>query len=101
MILILVSFEKIEHAERAANYLIDQKLAACVELYPVKNFYVWKGEKMAANEVSGIIKTEEDKFEPIKNELQKLLGYEIPQIIKVDATANESYLAWVKKAVGS
>lgn len=101
MILILVSFENDTDAQKAANYLIDNKLAACVELYPVQNFYYWKGEKVSAQEVSGVIKTEDGYFERVKEALEKKLPYEIPQIIKIDATANESYLKWVKESVKS
>lgn len=100
MILILVSFEEMEHAERTANYLIDNKLAACVEIYPVKNFYVWKGEKMAANEVSGVIKTDDGYFDKVRTALEKILPYEIPQIIEVKAeNANESYIKWLKRSI--
>lgn len=99
MEVILVSFESLEDAEKAANYLIDNKFSACVEIFPVTNFYIWKGEKMKANEVSGIIKTEDGYFEKIKEALGKILPYEIPQIIKLDATANENYLKWVKESI--
>lgn len=96
MILILVSFESQEDAEKAANYLVDNKLASCVELYPVTNFYYWKGEKVKASEIFGVIKTTEEKFEEVKNALEEILPYETPQIIKLDATANEKYEEWVK-----
>ena len=100
MILILVSFENNKDAEKAANYLIDNKLAACVEIYPVKNYYTWKGEKVAADEFSGIIKTDDGYFEKVRTALEKLLPYEIPQIIEVKAErANESYLKWVTESV--
>ena len=100
MILILVSFESNEDAERCANYLIDNKLAACVEIYPVKNFYVWKGEKVAANEFSGIIKTEDGYFEKVEQALKKILPYEIPQIVEIKASnANKVYLDWLQKQV--
>lgn len=98
--MILVSFESMTDAEKAAENLIDSHLAACVELYPVTNFYVWKGEKVKATEISGIIKTEDGYFEKVKTALEKILEYETPQIIKINATANESYLNWVKEAVG-
>lgn len=96
MELILVSFESLEDAEKTANHLIDNKLAACVELYPVTNFYMWKGEKIKSSEFSGVIKTADGMFEKVKTELEKILPYEIPQIIKVDAAANENYLSWVR-----
>lgn len=96
MILIIVSFESQEDAEKAANYLVDNNLAACVELYPVTNFYFWKGEKVKASEISGVIKTVEENYEKVKNALEEILSYEIPQIIKLNATANEKYEKWVK-----
>ncbi len=99
MILILVSFESKKDAEKTANYLIDNKLAACMELYPVKNFYFWKGKKQIADEISGIIKTEGGYYKKVKDAIKKILPYKIPQIIKLDATANKSYLNWVKKSL--
>ncbi|MGE5042465.1 MAG: divalent-cation tolerance protein CutA [Candidatus Levyibacteriota bacterium] len=99
MILILVSFESEEDVEKAAEYLIDNHLAACVEVYPVKNYYMWKGEKIAAKEFSAVIKTEDGYFEKVKEALEKILPYEIPQLIKLEATANEKYLEWVKESV--
>lgn len=100
MIIVLVSFENITDAEKAANHLIDHKLAACVEIFPVTNFYKWKGEKTKASEVSGIIKTDDGYFEEVKEALEKILPYEIPQIIEIEAkSVNESYLTWIKEAV--
>lgn len=98
MILILVSFEEMEHAENAANYLLDHKLAACVEIFPVTNFYVWEGKKQKNSEISGIIKTDDGLFEKVKAALEEILPYDIPQIIKLEATANENYLNWVKES---
>ena len=100
MILIIVSFETNEDAEKTANYLIDKKLAACVEIYPVKNFYMWKGEKVAADEVTGVIKTEDGYFQKIETTIKEILPYEIPQIIEVKAeNVNEPYLKWLKESI--
>lgn len=101
MILILVSFENQKDAERAANYLVDNELAACVEVFPVKSFYYWKSEKMnGVEEVSAIIKTDDGYFEKVKRALEKILPYEIPQIIEIKTgDVNESYLKWVKDSL--
>lgn len=98
MIIIFVSFEEMEHAEKAANYLLDQKLAACIEIFPVTNFYIWEKKKQKNSEISGIIKTTSENYEKVKEALEKILPYDIPQIIKIDATANESYEKWVKES---
>jgi len=100
MIVVFVSFETQEHAEKVANYLIDKKIAACVSLIPVKSYYFWKGEKMTPHEVEAIIKTEHDKFPLIEKSIQDLLAYEIPQIIAIDTTiVNPSYQKWLQETI--
>ncbi len=100
MILIFVTFENRKDAEKAANYLVDNKLAACFEIFPVKSFYYWKGEKVNPEEISGIIKTDDGYFEKVRTALEKILPYEIPQIIEVKSEgANESYLKWLKDSL--
>lgn len=100
MILVYVSFESKKDAEKTANHLIDNHLAACVEIFPVTNFYIWEGKKVKGAEFSGIIKTDDSYFEKVKTELEKILPYDIPQIIEVKASnVNESYLKWLKESV--
>lgn len=100
MILIFVIFESREDAEKSSDYLIENKLAACIETFPVQSHYYWKGEKVNAAEISGIIKTDDGYFEKVAAALKEILPYEIPQIIEVKAErANESYLKWVKESV--
>jgi len=100
MILILVSFENDKDADKTANYLIEHKLAACVELYPVKNYYMWKNEKVAAEEITGIIKTDDGYFEKVENALKQILPYETPQIIEIKAgNVNKPYLEWLKDSL--
>ncbi len=100
MILVFISFESKEDGEKVANYLVDNKLAACVSLVPVQSFYYWKGEKMIIEEYEAIIKTKKSQFVSIENAIKELLPYEIPQIIAVDAVnANKSYLMWVNESL--
>lgn len=100
MVLIFISFENIKDADKVANILIDKKLAACVSLFSATNFYYWKKKKVKAEEIESIIKTADDKFETVKSEIEKLLPYEIPQIIsiKVDK-ANDSYVKWLEEGI--
>lgn len=100
MILIFVSFESNEDAERTANYLLDNKLAACIEIFPVKNYYIWEGKKQKNDEFTGIIKTDNEFFSKVEKALKEILPYEIPQIIEIKTSnINESYLKWVKKTL--
>lgn len=67
---------------------------------PSSRFIFGKEKKLTPNEISGIIKTDDGYFEKVKEALEKILPYEVPQIIQVDvATANKSYLDWIKESV--
>lgn len=100
MIIIFVSFEKKEDAQKVAHYLIDKKLAACVSFMPVESVYVWDGKKNHNSEIEAIIKTTEEKYDELEKAIKELVSYDIPQIIAVKPEkVQEKYLAWVKYAV--
>ena len=100
MILIFISCGNKEHAEKVADYLIDSRLAACVSLIPVRSYYFWKGKKVIPDEFEAIVKTKEENFDKIQKAIEKLLSYEIPQLIAVDAiNVNKKYLAWLEEAI--
>lgn len=100
MILVFVSFENREHAQKVANYLIEHRLAACVSLIPVESYYWWKGKKMIVNEVEAIVKTKKENFAKIEKAMKELLPYRVPQLIAVDVKdANKPYLAWLNEEV--
>ena len=98
MILIFVSFETKEDAEKVADYLVEKRLAVCVSLIPVRSYYFWKGKKLTPDEIEGIVKTKEENFDKIQKAIEKLLPYEIPQLIGVDASnVNRKYLHWLNE----
>ncbi|OGH17375.1 MAG: hypothetical protein A3C30_04195 [Candidatus Levybacteria bacterium RIFCSPHIGHO2_02_FULL_40_18] len=100
MILIFVTFENREDAEKVSDYLIKNKLAACIETFPVQSHYYWKGEKINTQEFSGIIKTDDGYFNKVRTALEKIFPYEIPQIIEVKAgNVNKSYLRWLEESL--
>lgn len=99
MIIVFVSFENEEDAEKVANYLVDKKLAACVTLLPVESYYRWKGKKFeGSREFEAMVKTKKENFGKIQKAVEELLSYEVPQLIAVDVKAvNKKYLDWMEK----
>lgn len=88
-----------EIAEKIANHLLEKRLVVCVNIFPVKSMYWWKGGIEKGKEFVIIAKTLEERYEEIKEELRKIHPYEIPCIIKIPATANDEYLKWVEREV--
>lgn len=95
-ILITTTTESRDHARLMARTLIDEKLAACVEIQTVDSLYRWKGAVCDTVEYVLMIKTRADLYAEIENRIRALHTYELPQIMAVPIVAGLSaYLKWI------
>lgn len=84
-------------AERIAQALVEEGLAACVNILPpMQSIYRWKGKVEQAREQLLIIKSSCARFAAIRERIQALHPYELPEIIAVPiADGLPGYLAWL------
>jgi periplasmic divalent cation tolerance protein len=86
-----------EESARIAKRLVDQHLAACVNLIPrVRSFYRWQGKVEDATEWLLVIKTSRERFAALRTVLEGAHSYELPEVLAlpiVDGSPN--YLAWL------
>lgn len=84
-------------AERIADALVVNNLAACVQIVPgVKSFFRWQGKVDSAAEYLVLIKTVTDNYLAVENHIKSLHTYEVPEIIAVPVTAGaRDYLVWI------
>lgn len=84
-------------AERIAQALVEEGLAACVNILPpMQSLYRWKGKIEQASEQLLIIKSSSARFPAIRERIQALHPYELPEIIAVPiADGLPGYLAWL------
>lgn len=100
MIWIYTTCKNKKEAMKISNYLIKNKLAACINMFPINSLYRWKNKIVKGKEYSLIIKTKNEKFNKIKNEIKKIHSYEVPCILKVNINkANKEYLSWLNKKI--
>lgn len=84
-------------AETIAQVLLDERLAACVQLTPTASRYVWKGAAARADEVLLVIKTRAALFAAVAARIRQLHSYETPEILAIEAAAvDDGYLAWLE-----
>ncbi len=101
---IYVTAPSAEEGQRIAQHLLQQRLAACVNLIPgVRSYYWWQGQIQADEEVLLVIKT---RAELIENQLipavKALHSYQVPEIIALPiAQGSEDYLHWIDKETRS
>ena len=84
-------------AERIARALVEEGLAACVNILPpMRSIYRWKGKIEDASEQLLVIKSAVAHFPAIRDRLRSLHPYELPEIIAVPiADGLPEYLAWL------
>lgn len=85
-------------AERLAQALVQERLAACVNILPItKSIYRWKGRVESAAEQLLIVKSMTDAYGAIQNRIRELHPYELPEVIAVPVIAGlPDYLAWIR-----
>lgn len=87
-----------EIAEKIATAVIEQQLAACVQISNCKSMYRWQGEVEHAEEFVCVMKSRMDLYPELELIIRTLHTYDVPEILATVVTAGSSdYLAWLKK----
>ena len=88
-----------QEAELIANTLVEKKLVACANIFPIKSVYWWEGKIETATEQLVIIKTRRALFVVVRDRILQLHPYKVPEILAVPVEAgSEEYLRWLKES---
>ena len=95
-IVVLTTCDSADHAEKLARHLVDQRVAACVNVLPkARSIYRWNEKVEEASEWMLLIKSRRDLFAALRSEIQKLHTYEVPELIALPVVdGSEAYLTW-------
>lgn len=98
---IYVIFADTDEAERVGRTVIEEQLAACINiLAPVRSIYRWDGKIESAEEVAAILKTTDAAADRLIARIAGLHSYEVPCIaVWPVAQTLPSYADWVAESV--
>lgn len=97
---VLVTVSSLSEGEKIATILIQEKLAACINLMPITSFYTWEGKLCQDQEYQLIMKTDLTKFAQLESKIKQLHSYDVPEIIAIPIVkGSESYLTWIKDSL--
>ena len=88
-----------QEAKRISDIIVDEKLAACSNTFPITSSYWWQKQIEHDSEWVSILKTIPEHWEALQQRILELHPYQVPCIIKIDVEANEGYEKWVKDSV--
>jgi periplasmic divalent cation tolerance protein len=93
---ILVTAASQQQAAAIAQALVEAKLAACVNLFPIHSVYAWEGAIQQNEEWQLMIKSDLSHFAALDALIRDRHSYEVPEIIALPIVAGSSaYLQWL------
>lgn len=94
---IITTTDTKESAEKIANALVQNRLAACVQIIgPTTSVYWWEKKIEKATEWLCIVKTRRDLYKTVESTIRRNHTYEIPEILAVPVIeGSESYISWL------
>lgn len=99
---VLVTTASEREAENLAIALLNERLAACVSIYPIRSIYRWQGQIENECEWQLVIKTDLKQFEQLSGKIQALHSYAVPEIIALPIVAgSQTYLDWLASHTGT
>lgn len=100
MIIIYTTFPDKKSAKLITRQLLTNKLAACIQLFPIESAYWWKGKIEETEETAAFIKTKKSLKDKAIDFLSKNHPYEVPEIVTIDPdSVNKPYFDWIKDSV--
>jgi periplasmic divalent cation tolerance protein len=90
-----------EEARKIARHLVEQRLAACVNIVTqIESIYRWHGKVESAREWLLLIKTTVERFPDVRDAIRELHSYEVPECISISVEeGSAAYLEWIERSV--
>ena len=98
---VITTTGKKKDAEKMAEFLVEKRLAACVQIFgPITSVYWWEGRTEKANEWFCLIKTTRALYENVESAIRKIHPYKVPEILAIPVVAgSKDYLSWLDGTV--
>jgi periplasmic divalent cation tolerance protein len=100
-VVVLVSTASIKEARKIANTLVEERLAACVNVIPkIQSYYRWKGGVQHDEECLLVIKSSRPRFVALRKAIEKLHSYKVPEIICMQVVEGaDPYMNWLEESL--
>jgi periplasmic divalent cation tolerance protein len=89
------------NAELIASRLVEERLSACVHMFPIESVYRWEGVVENAQEWMLLCKIKANDYANVEATIRTAHTYSNPEIVEVGIeNGAQAYLAWIASATG-
>lgn len=101
MMIVITTVANEDEGKALARKLVEEKLAACVQVLPqMTSIYRWKGKVEADKEFLLLIKTLPEQYDRLEAFISENHSYETPEIVAVEAArVSEAYGKWLSDSL--
>ena len=99
MILIYTTHSDEAAAKACCDALLKERLIACANIFPIISMYWWEGTITGEGEVVALMKTSAACWDALERKILEIHPYKTPCIIRMEASANQDYEAWIADQV--
>ena len=86
-----------DDARRLAHAVLEQRLAACVQVEPITSYYRWQGALHEESELRLVCKTLPATVPALLALLRTQHPYQLPQLVVQALAATQDYADWVRQ----
>ncbi|MDD5474006.1 MAG: divalent-cation tolerance protein CutA [Candidatus Methanoperedens sp.] len=98
--IVYITAGDMEEARNLGRKLVEERLAACVNIFPITSIFRWKDNIDETQEVGIIAKTKTEKVKEIEKRVKELHSYEVPCVVSFGiAEGSADYLKWIDESV--
>ena len=99
--MVYVTVKEMSEASKIARHLVERRLIACANMFPIISVYPWWGKVEEGEEVAMIMKTRSSLVDEVIKEVQKVHTYEVPCIVSYKMEKGlQGYLDWLDAETG-
>ena len=100
-IMVITTTDQKDVAHRIAKTLVEERLAACIQIISqMESYYWWEGKVENASEFLIFIKTSRELYSKLEERIKELHNYTVPEIVALPITNGfNKYLQWIDENV--
>lgn len=94
-LLFYVTYPDEATAQQIATEMVEKRLAACANIFPVSSAYWWHGAVQQENEWVSVLKTRPELEFHLEEAIKQIHPYEVPCILRFEVRGNAAYEKWI------